>query len=468
MGIFSLAFIQTSTIAPRAAVTQSADQAVASVKTKDGTTYYTDWQEAFVEATKKARSKVETTFCLEKNWISGSNDSFGSNSTAFEDGRFKIEDGTTITFDLNGLMLDRRALKSRSNGDLFRIKGGGKLTIIDSKPESTNYSTTIRGGVITGGNNGDKGGCITVDENGTLIMQGGSIVGCKTQGHGGAIYADEGSTVDIDNVKFISNYTLDSIDNCHGGAIYNDEGNVTIKNSRFEGNYSEDNGGAIYQNEGDLVLRKCVFVGNRANDDGGAIYTDSNYNVVISDVLMVGNSARLSGGAIYMNDGRLLVSDGVIRYNQADKEHGGGIYVDSQEGVSLSGIVVIKNNTESSGSPVASDVCLQSGVATDGEIYSAGLEEGSSVGVRFTGDGTGKAMDSVSYYQFNTGYYFVDDSSRHFTFDKQETKKETFAASVIEKGNGKRLIMYLAISSIAVLGALFVFMKRKEHGGEDA
>ncbi len=93
-----------------------------------------------------------------------------------------------LTLDLNGYVL-----QMTGSGSVFELSGGGKLTVVDSRPaaahrftpnaaqlwvlDETGGTETVNGGIITGGS-ANRGGGVNV-ENGTLVMEGGSIVGCQ-------------------------------------------------------------------------------------------------------------------------------------------------------------------------------------------------------------------------------------------------------------------------------------------------
>ena len=97
----------------------------------------------------------------------------------------------------------------------------------------------------------------------------------NSTGYGGAIDVTTGGTgnvtINLDNATFDSNKSSGS----DGGAIAYEKGNITsnISNSTFTNN-TANNGGAIYNGIKNLTISNTIFDGNKTNDGGkgGAIY----------------------------------------------------------------------------------------------------------------------------------------------------------------------------------------------------
>ena len=104
---------------------------------------------------------------------------------------------------------------------------------------------------------------------------------------GAGIYVVSG-TVSIANSTFSDNWT----DNGSGGAIYGS--GITITNCTFTRNQADHHGGAIYGS--DLTINGCTFSENFAMGDGGAIRSSSS---TISNCTFKGNVSAYSAGAIH-------------------------------------------------------------------------------------------------------------------------------------------------------------------------
>jgi len=143
---------------------------------------------------------------------------------------------------------------------------------------------------------------------------------------GGAIYAQTG-VFTIRRSRFVGNR------GANGGAIGTIAVQITIEDSRFEGNATlpvvgdpfnggkGGHGGAIYvdgTNLGALTLRRTTFVGNRATNLGGVIHSwmyGLPSALVIEDCAFADNVGTTNGGAIFHMNGRLTISGSTFSGN---------------------------------------------------------------------------------------------------------------------------------------------------------
>lgn len=166
-------------------------------------------------------------------------------------------------------------------------------------------------------------------------------------GFGGAIYNDgvgpagTGGQIVIRDSMFIGNKARN-----FGGAVYSYlyyPDRSEIERSFFADNivYLNSNnrasGGALMHHNGPLTLRDSTFVNNRSEDAGGAIVVaqttlTSGWNrSTLTNLTVVGNRAdaatadRGNGGGLYFNGGQATVTNVTVAYNYADRL-GGGIY----------------------------------------------------------------------------------------------------------------------------------------------
>ena len=81
---------------------------------------------------------------------------------------------------------------------------------------------------------------------------------------------------DLDGMVMVAN--SDVIGNAavgQGGGVYNnDAADLSVSNSRFSVNTSEDGAGIFNELAGDVVINNTTFTANAASGDGGAIYND--------------------------------------------------------------------------------------------------------------------------------------------------------------------------------------------------
>ena len=99
-----------------------------------------------------------------------------------------------------------------------------------------------------------------------------------------------------------------------GGAVLN-AGTLTVRNSTFTRNRSEQYGGAFGNtNTGNLTLIECSLANNTAASDSGALNNRGTLNLISCTV--AANASGGSGGAIYTNN-TLNLTDTIVANNTA-------------------------------------------------------------------------------------------------------------------------------------------------------
>lgn len=190
-------------------------------------------------------------------------------------------------------------------------------------------------------------------------------------GFGGAIYndgagpRDVGGQILIRDSIFIGNKARN-----FGGAVYSylyHPDRSEIERSFFADNvvYLNRNGrasgGALVHHNGPLTLRDSTFVNNRSEDIGGAILvaqstSHAGWNTaLLSNLTVVGNRAdapnadKGNGGGLYFNGGQVTVVNVTVAHNYADRL-GGGIYNTSNNSadVELRNVIMAANRIGSS------------------------------------------------------------------------------------------------------------------------
>lgn len=152
------------------------------------------------------------------------------------------------------------------------LVGNNTLNISGSHFESNHTNKT--GGAIGVNNLGPSN--FEIEINDTTFAKNNST------GYGGAIDVTTGGTgkvtINLDHATFNSNESSKS----DGGAIAYEKGNITsnISNSTFTNN-TANNGGAIYNGIKNLTISNTIFDGNKTNDagKGGAIYNAGNISL---------------------------------------------------------------------------------------------------------------------------------------------------------------------------------------------
>lgn len=182
-----------------------------------------------------------------------------------------------------------------------RLVGDNTLKISDSLFESNHTNKT--GGAIGVNNLGPSNFEIEIKD--TTFTKNNST------GYGGAIDVTTGGTgkvtINLDHATFNSNESSKS----DGGAIAYEKGNITsnISNSTFTNN-TANNGGAIYNGIKNLTISNTIFDGNKTNDGGkgGAIYNAGNISLNQTEfkqstdtIYMANDSAAVFSGTNTLN-----------------------------------------------------------------------------------------------------------------------------------------------------------------------
>ena len=396
--------------------------------------------------------------------------------------------GADLNIDLNGHIIDRDLAEYRSEGNLFTVENGGRLTLSDSSPAAVHKSNAVRGGILTGGKSSNTGGCIEMKSGSSVSLRGCAIMSCATQQDGGAIRMNGVCELKVDGTKFCTNYAMDSIDKCHAGAIYIDDGTAIINNAVFDGNYTENNGGAIYIDDGEFKITGSLFCGNTAMKEGGAIYLAGSYNPLsVRDCTFLMNSCENDGGAINAYGCKRLAIDGSVfsrnnaganggainietKYvslsnssviNNTSSGNGGGIYVDSRYDINVQGKVVIKDNTVSGS---RNNLCLQNGAASSAYISGSGLYEGSVIYISSTKN-NGKVMIAKDFSEFQRAQYIRADSGSTF-IEAERQESEKFVSSVVGEGSIIAIMSCVMLMILAVFGVcVFKAKAKKKRGG---
>lgn len=181
------------------------------------------------------------------------------------------------------------------------LVGDNTLKISDSLFESNHTNKT--GGAIGVNNLGPSNFEIEIKD--TTFTKNNST------GYGGAIDVTTGGTgnvtINLDNATFNSNKSSGS----DGGAIAYEKGNITsnISNSTFTNN-TANNGGAIYNGIKNLTISNTKFDGNKTNDGGkgGAIYNAGNISLSQTEF-------KQSSDTIYMANDSAAVFSGTNTLN---------------------------------------------------------------------------------------------------------------------------------------------------------
>lgn len=246
--------------------------------------------------------------------------------------------GDTIVFDLTyPATIKLKTTLSIAQNLTIHGPGESKLTIsgndtvevlsVNSGVTATLFGLTIAGGsaLVTDGNGGG------IYNSGSLTLTNVSVSG-NLAGHGGGIYNSgkltlTRTTISSNHVLYsgggifntgalIVNFgTFSDYAEAYGGGIYNNGGTVTVSNSTFSENRTEDaSGGAIANVQGDMTITNCTFSNNDAYGDGGAIANLE--TLTVSNSTFSDNLSDSGGGGI-SNSGTLTLINSTLYGNNA-------------------------------------------------------------------------------------------------------------------------------------------------------
>jgi uncharacterized repeat protein (TIGR01451 family) len=230
------------------------------------------------------------------------------------------------------------------------------------------------------------------------------------------------STMTIQDVTIKDGYANGASWNS-GGGIYAHSSNLTLKNVRFEANYSAGNGGGLYEYNSTVSLDNVDFVGNTSTGGGGGLYASSS-DATLDNVDFVGNSATARGGGIAVYSNSSLTVDGAT-FNNNSAEYGGGLH-ENNSTVTLGNVNFVGNSVTARGGAIA--MYDNSSLTVDGATfnnnsaeYGGGLHENNStvtlgnvdfVGNNATARGGGIAVFSNSNLTVD-GATFINNSAEY-------------------------------------------------------
>ena len=344
-------------------------------------------------------------------------------SVAIDGDRLEVDPGTYIeTLDIDISV----EIVGLSGAGVTNLRGTGNVISVSPFAELTLEGFTLS---TTGSN--DRGIDI---RNATATLSNIYISGFSRSREGGAIRIRDGARVTIDDSNFDANESEDD-----GGHIYVSDSTLTISNSDFTDGWAED-GGGIYATTSTLTLTNVTLDGNAVSNAGGSLVLDeSTANIDSSDfyaseasggyaghiycaesTLNIANTnvefgvVSTMGGGIYASDSDLVVENTTFYDNEA---YGSGSWWSS--GGSGGALAVVDGTLSMNGSLMSANSATVNG----GGIYS----ENSDLSISTTSLTQNEATGSDGY----GGAIFVDDGSLQMSGSTLSDNSSAYIAGAI-------------------------------------
>jgi hypothetical protein len=312
---------------------------------------------------------------------------------------FTVGQGVTLTLDNN------IALQGTSNTSPLVTVSGGTLVMNDGSTVRSNRNSSST----------NRGGGISIDNNGLFTMNGGEIIGNTTSSTGGGVYSL--GTFTMNGGEITSNTTSST-----GGGVYS-LGTFTMSGGEVSGNTASAAGGGVYS-LGTFTM------------SGGEI----SGNIISSTTTSYGGGVY-SSGTFTMNGGEISGNTASSSYSSSSSSYycgGGGVYV-SGSGIFIMNSGEISGNTASSSSSFSSYSCgggvyvYGTFIMSDGEIsgntapygggvYSSGIfTKFSTGGVIYGSDASPASLkNTVSSSSYGHAVYVLSGKKRNTTVTANE------------------------------------------------
>lgn len=201
---------------------------------------------------------------------------------------------------------------SAVNGGGMRISSGSTVQITGGRFEN-NSASNLGGGLSVHGSTLNLDGVTVIDNSATL---GGAL--------GAGAFSGSLSTVSVLNSTFQGNRTQQS----GGGILVKENTEIVVNGCHFIDNISlQWSGGAIASDQNPLEVRNSIFDGNRALF-GGAIHLHYSPDALLQNSVIVNGHAR-DGAGVYVTGGRVRLDGNTLSHNVVT-EYGGAVVI--QEG----------------------------------------------------------------------------------------------------------------------------------------
>ena len=271
----------------------------------------------------------------------------------WDTGSFLIDvpSGRNYTLNMNGHMINRNLghhvdydSGARDDGEVILVYANASLTINGGDASVAHIGSCDKG--PRGYNQQWHYTGDTTDKQSSTIY-GGLITGGSNDGNGGGIYiSGDGAHLTLNNVTIAGNIADKGVFQHHGGGVYIGGNNVTftMNNSEVKWNYAKGSGGGLYLDGDDCTfsINNSEVSSNRATGEGGGIYLNTKVDLTLENSKVNSNAAGYygdggdedaqgAGGGIYIdaNNSKVTLNNSEVNYN-VGYVCAGGVYMDGQ------------------------------------------------------------------------------------------------------------------------------------------
>ncbi len=188
----------------------------------------------------------------------------------------------------------------------------------------------LDGFTIVGGNSGDVGGGILIEDDSTVVIRGCTITLSYALASGGGAFCEAGSLPVFRNCIFTGNKAAST-----GGGMRS-EAPALLLNCTFTGNKAGSGAGVCVAEIEDVQMINCrlddntCLGGDAEPGSGGGLFVH-NGTATLTNCLVTNNNALVVGGGIFTRGGEVACTNCTIADNEADgiTTIGGGIFSDT-------------------------------------------------------------------------------------------------------------------------------------------
>jgi predicted outer membrane repeat protein len=282
--------------------------------------------------------------------------------------------------------------------------------VIEVAPGSYNENLWIDGVDLTIVGTGGSGATLLDPDDWTAVVIGDATVSFsgfeiapRSEGQGFFVYSSTVTISDVDVHDCVNDGNSangDWFGSTSGGGLYAFQATVTVSDSTFDNNESnDDSGGNFYAYDSELTITSTTVSDGIASSDGGGLYANAS-TVTIESSTFEQNECDEDGGGIHVRGGTALVVGDTTFEQNVSGNAGGGLYAINEGAtttVSLTDSTFDTNESDYQAPAVYASVQITSTNTTvtghdtwtsGGAVYMAGSGAWNGAGDVFTGNRT--------------------------------------------------------------------------------